>query len=97
MAFPNEALDELRREFGQRIAERLKSLLESKHLYQSILLEYEDLLDAILKRVTEYPVLVRDQFPKLVQGNWAPVDNAYRGMVHSGQPLGCDLHTTNLI
>ena len=83
----DDALYELQRDFGQRITQGVKSLLESKHLYQSTRLEYQDLLNAILeKRVVNYPGEVTVQFPKLIQANWVPVDNAYEGMRHPGKP-----------
>jgi len=83
----DEAISELQRAFEQRITQGVKSLLELKHLYQSTRLEYEDLLDALLKRGTTWPVEVAHRFPKLIQANWKPFDNSYRGMHH---PSGDD-------
>ena len=38
----NVSLNELYREFEHRITQAVKSLLESKHLYQTVTLAYED-------------------------------------------------------
>ena len=73
---PNEAVWKLKQAFEQRIAQDVKSLIESKHLYQSKLLEYEDLLSATLQRVMEYRASVEPEFQKLIQANWHPIDNA---------------------
>jgi hypothetical protein len=62
----NGALNELYREFEHRVSQAVKSLLESKHLYQGVTLEYEDLIDG----------LEADGFSESIQANWFPIDRA---------------------
>lgn len=61
--------------FRLRIREHLKLLLESKHLYQNIKIEYQDLADA-LKGSADFVKDVKQEFTKRVSGEWHPLDPA---------------------
>lgn len=63
--------------FEARVTATLKSLLETKHLYQSLAVEWADLLDARLSKIDlRLRETVKIQFLKLIQSNWIPLDNA---------------------
>lgn len=65
------------RAFEARVTATLKSLLETKHLYQSLTVESRDLLDAFLsKRESRFHDLAKIEFFKVIQSNWYPLDNA---------------------
>jgi hypothetical protein len=75
----SHAIDELQRSFEEKITLAVKSLLESKHLYQSITLEYSDILKAMLKRKIvhqEARKSIPERFSASVQANWFPIDRA---------------------
>jgi len=67
------------RAFEARVTETLKSLLETKHLYQSLMVESSDLLAALLSKrqsLLLLPERVKMEFYKVIQDNWIPLDNA---------------------
>jgi hypothetical protein len=74
---PDEAVEHLKREFEGRITQTLKSLLETKHLYQSITIESMDLLNIYRKRVIEYTNWVEPSFKKSIQTNWFPISKPF--------------------
>ena len=64
-------------EIDKRITARVKDLLETKHLYQSVTVEYADLLEGLpddagvgLSQALQKAVLTA------VNGDWAPIDRA---------------------
>ncbi len=65
----NEAVNRLAESFKQRIYQGVKTLLESKHLYQSVQVEYGDLTDSITGDPRLVKVMIR-QFEGLVNGEW---------------------------
>jgi hypothetical protein len=82
---PNEALNQLQRLFEQKITQAIRSLLESKHLYQSITLEYKDLIAASLERVLqEFTEILLNNFFDSIQVNWFPIDNLKPNYITNG-------------
>jgi hypothetical protein len=72
---PNDALNQVQRAFESQISDAVKSLLESKHLYQSITLEFSDLLDTFLQRVeSQFQGTVKSGAFTLVRANWSSID-----------------------
>jgi len=69
------SLGSLTNSFRLRISENLRQLLESKHLYQNITIEYQDLVDA-LKGSADFVEDTTQKFTKLVNGEWDPIDPA---------------------
>jgi hypothetical protein len=61
--------------FEQRITLAVKSLLETKHLYQSITLKYEDLFNTI-GEITDQQTLeeIKTNFSESLQSDWFPID-----------------------
>jgi hypothetical protein len=72
---PQQVINQWQHSFEQRITLALKTLLETKHLYQSITLEYEDLFD-IIGEITGQQFLedIKNNFSESVQVNWFPID-----------------------
>lgn len=63
--------------FEARVTAALKLLLEAKHLYQSLAVESSDLIEAYAgKRHPQFRDHAKNEFLKLIRGNWIPLDNA---------------------
>lgn len=77
---PNTPLDKLTDSFSLRISEHLRQLLESKHLYQNIQIEYQDLVDAF-EGNAEFIKDITQKFTQLVNDEWCLVDPAGRRMI----------------
>jgi hypothetical protein len=72
---PNDALNQVQRALESQISGAVKSLLESKHLYQSLTLEFSALLDTFLQRVeSQFQGTVKSGVFTLVRANWSPID-----------------------
>jgi hypothetical protein len=73
----DEAIIELERRFQQHLAQSVKSLLESKHLYQSITLDFTHFLDLSLHNLGQhFHGDFESMFLQAVRERWIPVDNA---------------------
>lgn len=89
-SFP-EANEHLTQAFEERLAVELKSFLESKHLYQSVKIQIDDLIEDIKKRTeptswqTWFPKL-HSQFSQLIVHNWIAKNNANRRPVMEPPP-----------
>jgi hypothetical protein len=84
---PQQVINEWQRLFEQRITLAVKSLLETKHLYQSITLEYEDLFDTIGEgEITEQQPLedIKTSFSESLQANWFAIDRFNPNYLTSG-------------
>lgn len=81
----SELCQGLAKEFGQRVSDQMKSLLEEKHLYQSIRLDYSDMLNFQVgytippRDPTEGVREVQQEFTRVVSAEWHPNDPAHRG------------------
>lgn len=74
---PMDPAPGLYRTFEARVTATLKSLLETKHLYQSLTVESSDLLATLLsKSDPRIYDRVKREFFNVIQSNWYPVDNA---------------------
>jgi hypothetical protein len=79
------AIDESVQLFGVRIAQALKLLLEVKHLYQSVAIEYADPLDKLKSKIRQdFPEVVGAEFLKVIEGGWFPGNNAAGQHIHPG-------------
>jgi hypothetical protein len=68
-------------QFADRIREGLKELLESKHLYQNVRINHEDLLEKAPKSssdVLDISDYVTDYFHERVAGPWSDLDPFFR-------------------
>lgn len=76
---PQQVINQWQRSFEQRITIAVKSLLETKHLYQSITLEYESLFDTIKEMEVEITggqsfEDIKTSFSESIQANWFAID-----------------------
>lgn len=75
------SLGTLSNSFSLRIKENLRQLLESKHLYQSIKIEYQDLIDG-LEGSASFVRDITEEFIERTNWEWEPFDPAAQRMVH---------------
>jgi hypothetical protein len=82
---PQQVINQWQRSFEQRITLAVKSLLETKHLYQSVTLEYEDLFDSI-GEITGKQSLedIKTSFSESIQANWFATDRLNPNYITSG-------------
>jgi len=74
---PNEARQKMQAAFESRVTAAVKSLLESKHLYQSLKLECADLVEEFAQRIApQVAYAAKSSFAQLVSANWVPTDSA---------------------
>lgn len=84
---PAQAVLQLKKQLEALVAQQLKNLIESRHLYQSVLLAPGALLDQMLQRVGgEFRDHVTYGFQNLIHGLWLARDPylALRGAGESG-------------
>jgi hypothetical protein len=73
----NEAVIELERCFQKHLAQGVKSLLESKHLYQSITIDFTHFLEPILPTIADrFHEEIKSRFLQALGERWIPVANA---------------------
>jgi hypothetical protein len=76
---PQQVINQWQREFEQKITLGIKSLLETKHLYQNITLEYESLFDTLGEMTVEITGKqtledIKTSFSESIQANWFAID-----------------------
>jgi hypothetical protein len=82
---PQQVINQWQRSFEQRITLAMKTLLEAKHLYQSITLEYEDLFDIIGEIIGEKPLEdIKASFSESIQAIWFPIDRVNPNYITAG-------------
>ena len=83
---PQQVINQWTRLFEPRITLAIKSLLETKHLYQSITLEYEDLLEAKIGEIEGKQPLeeIKTSFSESIQANWFAIDRLNPNYITSG-------------
>ena len=75
----------LKTTLANQITWTLKALLQSKHLYQSFVVEYDDMLHKNLQNeVPQSRKAIENRFLAKLQGQWFPVDKARRGIIYPG-------------
>lgn len=67
---------ELVGEIDKRITASVKHLLETKHLYQSVTVEYADLLEDLPDTWAGFPQGLQKAVLSVVNGDWEPIDRA---------------------
>jgi len=74
--FASEALAKFRESFSGRVPYALKQLLETKHLYQSVIVDHKDIEDTFAKQIDDKRILDSFRFEahKLTVLPWHPVD-----------------------
>jgi hypothetical protein len=79
--------DSLLNAFDLRVGAQLKTLLESRHLYQSVRVEYDDLLRGHTGQLEPaYRKSYESELLRLASGEWRPSDPADRRLPLSGMP-----------
>jgi hypothetical protein len=82
---PQQVVNQWQRSFEQRITLAIKTLLETKHLYQSITLEYESLFDTIGEIEGKQSLEdIKTSFSESIQANWFTIDNLHPNYITSG-------------
>jgi len=85
------------REIDKRITASVKQLLEKKHLYQSVEVEYADTLEDLADAGTGIAQGLQDAVLSAVNGHWATIDRAdHRPRLHNEGPPGIKFETPHL-
>jgi len=72
-------------EIDKRITASVKQLLETRHLYQSVVVKYADILEDLPDTGTGIEQRVQDAVLSAVDGHWATIDRAdHRPLLYEG-------------
>jgi len=72
-------------EIDKRITASVKQLLETKHLYQSVVVEYANMLEDLPDTWAGIAQGLQDAVLSAVNGHWATIDRAYQApLLHEG-------------
>jgi hypothetical protein len=73
----NEAVIEIERRFQQQLAQGMKSLLELKHLYQSITIDFTNFIEPALQIIEKrFHEEIQSKYSQALAERWLPVANA---------------------